>query len=359
MTPVEADIHQRIAIEGPLSVARVVGLANAHYYATRDPLGATGDFTTSPEISQMFGELLGILAAVTWSAMGSPASFRLVELGPGRGTLMSDALRAAGIVPGFINAASVHLVETSPTLRAAQARTLTGIAPSLSWHDAAEDIPDGPLIVIANEFFDALPIQQFVRIGEGWHERVVGLTGEKLAFGLSPQRADALVPSVLRGMPAGSMVETSPASLQIVRTLASRIARDKGAVIVIDYGHAQSGAGDTLQAVRDHQFTDVLTDLGAADLTAHVDFSALAAAGQETGVDVLGPTTQREFLLRMGLANRAAILKEKATPEQRVAIDAAFDRLTDAEPTGMGSLFKVLALTSGLPPLPGFEDLPE
>ncbi len=359
MTPVEADIRQRIAIEGPLSVARVMGLANAHYYATRDPLGAKGDFTTSPEISQMFGELLGILAAVTWSAMGSPSSFRLVELGPGRGTLMSDALRAAGIVPGFINGASIHLVETSPTLRAAQGQTLAGIAPSLSWHDAVEDIPHAPLIVIANEFFDALPIQQFVRIGEGWHERVVGLTGEKLAFGLSPQRADALVPPALRGMPAGSLVETSPASVQIVRTLASRIKRDKGAVIAIDYGHVQPGAGDTLQAVRNHQFTDVLSDLGEADLTAHVDFSALATAGQETGVDVLGPTTQREFLLRMGLANRAANLKERATQEQRVAIDAAFDRLTYAEPIGMGSLFKVLALTSGLPPLPGFEDLPE
>ncbi|WP_051357082.1 SAM-dependent methyltransferase [Azorhizobium doebereinerae] len=341
-----------------MPVGRYMALCLGHprhgYYMTRDPLGARGDFTTAPEISQMFGELIGLWAVATWQQMGAPAAFRLVELGPGRGTLMADALRAAGLVPAFGAAASLHLVEMSPVLRARQADTLKAVAPR--WHDRLEDVPDGPAIVIANEFFDALPIDQFVRGPDGWHERRVGLDGEgRLAFGLDPRPFPALA-ALAAHFPRphdGAVLERLESGP--VHALAGRLAAQGGGALVIDYGHARHGFGDTLQAMKDHRFVDPLAAPGEADLTAHVDFAALADAARAVGARAFGPLTQGDFLNRLGLDARAARLTQAADAAQRTAIAAAQARLAGSGEGQMGALFKVLALGGpGLGPPPGF-----
>ena len=355
MSGLEAELVRRIRDEGPIPVSRYMALCLGHprhgYYMTRDPFGAQGDFTTAPEISQMFGELIALWAANVWQAMGSPAAIRLIELGPGRGTLMADLLRVATGLSAFHEALQVHLVETSPALRAAQARTLAGKAEPV-WHETIATALDGPVLVIANEFLDALPLDQFVMTPQGWRERLVGLDGQGgLGFGLSAMEA-----GLSQAAPAGAVFERPTIALDIVATLSRHLRQAGGAALFVDYGSAQSGFGDTLQAMKRHAFVPVLAEPGEADLTVHVDFARMGQAGLRAGAAVHGPVTQADFLRALGLAERAQALSRKATPDQAQAIAAAFDRLTQAGETGMGDLFKVLALSHpALPPLPGFD----
>jgi NADH dehydrogenase [ubiquinone] 1 alpha subcomplex assembly factor 7 len=356
-TPLAKEIRLLIAAEGPMPVSRYMALCLGHpshgYYVTRDPLGARGDFTTAPEISQMFGELIGLWAVAAWQQMGAPDPFRLVELGPGRGTLMADALRAARLVPAFGAAARIHMVETSPVLRKAQARALAAHGDHVSWHDRIEDVPAGPAIVLANEFFDALPVDQYVWTGAGWHERRVGRGAEgQLSFGLDP------APSRLAPARAAHLPPPAPgAVLEVMeggpaRALSTRLAAEGGIALAIDYGHA-GGHGDTLQALRAHRFADPLADPGEADLTAHVDFARLALLGQEAGLKAFGPLEQGDFLARLGLAARAERLMRDASPEAAEAIATATRRLAGTGDGEMGRLFKVLVLAHphlGTPP---------
>ena len=312
--------------------------ANAAYYATHDPFA---DFTTSPEISQAFGEVLGLWAAVVWQAMGSPDPVILAEAGPGRGTLMADALRATGrMVPAFAIARCVHLVETSPRLRALQAERVA----DATWHDDIDTLPPGPLLLLANEFLDALPIRQFVRHAGGWTERYV-VNG---AFVQQPSDGPARVAD------DGETVEINAAASAFVTRLAARIAATGGALLLIDYGPAGSAPGDSLQALRHGQAADPLADPGTADLTAHVDFEALATAARIAGAAVHGPLPQGVFLTRLGLVQRSGTLARTQLPARAAAIMEAAGRLI--EPDRMGRLFKVLAVCHpGLPTPPGFE----
>jgi NADH dehydrogenase [ubiquinone] 1 alpha subcomplex assembly factor 7 len=363
MTPLAAEIRRMIADEGPLPVARYMALCLTHprhgYYVTHDPLGERGDFVTAPEVSQMFGELIGLWAATVWRMMGAPRTVNLIELGPGRGTLMADALRAARLVPAFRAAIRVHLVETSPVLKQRQRETLSWLAEPPTWHGDIAHVPSGPSIVIANEFFDALPVHQAVKASDGWHERVVGRGGddETLVFGLSPEPLrglDAAWPANVRGAAEGALFEWR--SDAVVREVARRLVRDNGAALVIDYGHGESAPGETLQAVAGHGFADPLASPGEMDLTAHVDFAALGRAARQEGAGVNGPVTQGDFLRRLGIAERAQRLAANATAKQASAVEAALTRLTDDRPTGMGTLFKAMAIAHpGLATLPGFE----
>ncbi|TMJ06205.1 MAG: class I SAM-dependent methyltransferase [Alphaproteobacteria bacterium] len=354
MTPLEGEIRRIVAIDGPIPVDRYMALCLGHpqhgYYTTRDPLGAAGDFVTAPEVSQMFGELIGAWAATVWRQMGSPPNVRLVEMGPGRGTLMADALRAARALPEFYAALSVHLVETSPVLRALQEGTLANAGVPIAWHHALEEVPAGATIAVANEFVDALPISQFVKDRDGWHVRTIGVVDGKLAFLAAPD--PMLNKSAADTTPVGTILERRydrPVAL-----LAGRIAQHGGAALIIDYGHTESGFGDTLQAVRGHAFTDPLEGPGEADLTAQVDFAAVVIWAQHQGAVTRGPIPQGEFLRRLGIEQRAARLKGSATPQQAADIDAAVTRLT--APDQMGELFKVLAIAAPkLGPLPGFD----
>ncbi len=351
MTPLARHLATLIARDGPISVASFMAAANAHYYATRDPFGAQGDFVTAPEVSQMFGELIGLWSADTWHAQGAHAPAVLAELGPGRGTLMADALRAVRrAAPRFLDAATVHLVETSPKLRARQ-REILG---ERYWHDAIETLPHRPLFLIANEFFDALPVRQFVRAPQGWCERCVGLANidaPRFTFVVAPDPVpDTLLPAAVRNAPPGSLAEIRPAGEAILAHLSERIQTHGGAALIIDYGHAPSAVGDTLQGVKAHAFRDPLEAPGEADLTAHVDFAALARAAEGVGARVHGPVTQGVFLERLGLSTRTAALKKGADAQSAAAIDAAQRRLVAAD--AMGTLFKAFAITPRAAPLP-------
>jgi NADH dehydrogenase [ubiquinone] 1 alpha subcomplex assembly factor 7 len=355
VSALKAELIELIREVGPLPISRYMALCLGHprhgYYMTRDPFGAAGDFTTAPEISQMFGELVGLWAASVWQGMGAPSSVRLVELGPGRGTLMADMLRVSRGLPGFREALTVHLVETSAVLREVQATTLAGKAAPV-WHDSIATALEGPVIVVANEFLDALPLDQFVMTGDGWRERMVGLDGAgELGFGLAAMDAGLKLAA-----PVGAVFELPTIALDIVSELSRHIAQAGGAALFIDYGAVQSGFGDTLQAMRAHAFVDVLAQPGEADLTVHVDFQRMGEAARRAGAATHGPATQGDFLLSLGLAQRAQALSRRATPAQAADISAAFDRLTERGATGMGELFKVLALSHpGLPVLPGFD----
>ncbi|RJF86736.1 class I SAM-dependent methyltransferase [Oleomonas cavernae] len=356
MTPLALALAQRITHDGPLSVATVMAEALGHprhgYYKTREPFGPAGDFVTAPEISQMFGELIGLWLGVVWLSLGAPARVVLAELGPGRGTLMADARRALAKVPGFPLENPVHLVETSRRLREIQA---AAIAAPVIHHDDIAGLPaNGPLLLVANEFFDALPIRQFVWNGRAWHERVVGLeaAGGALGFGLAPVPArDGLPPH--DGPKTGDVLEYSPAGVAIAGQLGQRLASQSGAALIIDYGTAHRGFADTLQAVSRHRFADVLATLGEADLTAHVNFGHLAQAAE--GARAYGPVAQGGFLEALGLEARAGRLAA-ARPDQAEAIAAARRRLT--HPAEMGSLFKVLALTGPAVPVPPVFGIP-
>ena len=359
MTELADLIARRIRATGPLTVAEFMTEAMQHprlgYYATRDPLGAAGDFITAPEVSQVFGELIGLWCADVWTRMGRPEPVLLVELGPGRGTLMADALRALAVAPDFRRALRLHLVETSPALRALQARMLDTAA--ATWHERLDAVPAGPLLLIANEFLDALPIRQFERRGGGWHERRVGLApdGSALAFALdpAPSPSAALISSQLTAAPDGSVAEVRPAALGLADELARRLAREGGAALFIDYGHGESACGDTLQAVKRHSTHPVLAAPGSADLTAHVDFKAFAGAARAAGVRTFGPVTQGRFLRALGIELRARQLIANASAETAAAVRGGVRRLIDADQ--MGTLFKVLALTHpDLPAPAGF-----
>jgi NADH dehydrogenase [ubiquinone] 1 alpha subcomplex assembly factor 7 len=358
MTPLEAEIRALIAREGPMSVARFMELCLGHpahgYYMTRDPFGARGDFVTAPEISQMFGELIGLWAASVWQTMGSPGAVHLVELGAGRGTLMADALRAAAIVPAFRAALQVHLVETSPVLRQRQRDTLARLDVPLAWHHDLAEVPQGPALLAANEFFDALPVQQAVKAADGWHERMVARDGDRLAFASHPEPLTDFAPALPQAAPSDALFEWR--SDAVAREVSRRVMHARGAALIIDYGHADTTFGETLQAVSGHGFADPLERPGELDLTAHVDFGALARIAQSEGVRVHGPVPQGWFLRRLGIAERAAKLKTGATAAQAEAIDAALARLTEGGRTGMGELFKVIAFAHpALGELPGFD----
>jgi SAM-dependent MidA family methyltransferase len=360
-SPLDMEIRRLIGAAGPMPVSQFMALCLGHpqygYYLTRNPFGGGGDFVTAPDISQMFGELVGLWSVAVWRQMGSPAELRLIELGPGRGTMMSDALRATKVVPAFREATTVHLVETSPALRERQEDALIGSGFPVAWHQSLDRVPEGPAIVLANEFIDALPVNQAVKQKDGWHERQVGIGEDgKYVFTLAAEpiaHFERTLPMAVRSAPDGAIFEwrLDHAALDLCR----RLKRNGGAALLIDYGHVTSAVGDTFQAMRSHRFTDPLMAPGEVDLTAHVDFEALAAAADSVGARVHGPVTQADFLMRLGIEKRAAMLK-RAAPDKAGLIDAALGRLTDRSPRGMGGLFKVLGLSArSLAGLPGLE----
>lgn len=353
-------LARRITVSGPISIAdfmaEALGNPRNGYYTTRDPLGRAGDFTTAPEISQMFGELVGLWCADLWSRMGRPSPVRLVELGPGRGTLMSDALRAARALPGFPEAIDLHPVETSPVLRDRQRAALGDRA---TWHERLDEVPPGPVLLIANEFFDALPVRQFQRTAEGWAERLVAFGpdgGEEPRFRLVLAPVAPPLPGRLSARP-GDVVETCPVGRSIAAEIGRRIAEHGGGALIVDYGYAGPAFGDTLQAVRNHAFAPVLDAPGEADITAHVDLSALLdAATCLPGVSGWGPIEQGDLLRALGLGEREAALSARA-PDRAAEIAEAADRL--AAPERMGRLFKAIAIApTGLGPPAGFETAP-
>lgn len=353
MTALAEILKRRIREDGPMTVAAYMAECLMHpqhgYYTTRPPFGAEGDFTTAPEISQMFGELLGLCLAQAWLDQGTPAAFTLAELGPGRGTLMADILRATRGVPGFHAAARVVLVEASPRLRAQQAERL---APhQIDWVASAADLPDAPLYLVANEFFDALPIHQYLRTGRDWREKLVGLQGEHLAFGLSEPMPREDLDRRFGRDPEGTVVEVCPEARHQIGALTARISRNGGLALIIDYGDWRS-KGDTLQALSRHAFADPLAEPGLADLTAHVDFEALALAAPGLSHRF---RPQGAVLAALGIATRADRLAARLSGPALEAHRAATHRLTS--PEEMGSLFKMLALSRpDAPPPAGFAD---
>lgn len=358
--PLEMEIRRRIALAGPMPVAEYMALClfdPAHgYYTTHDPFGARGDFITAPEVSQMFGELIGLWVAAVWKQMGAPENMRLIELGPGRGTMMKDALRAVKVVPEFRAAVVAHLVEVSPLLRAQQEKALEDAGVPTFWHATLADVPKGPAIILANEFFDALPVNHAVKTERGWHERRIQIdpNGE-LAFTIGPEPMpffQTLLPPALRAPRAGAIFEWRADAAAI--DLGRCIADNRGAGLVIDYGHTETGLGETLQAVGQHAYADPLTFPGSLDLTAHVDFQSLARAVEAMGARGFGPIEQSQFLRRLGIEQRAATLK--ADSARAGEIDEALARLIGQNRTAMGELFKVAAFAHpSVGVLPGFD----
>lgn len=339
-------LARAITLAGPIPVSKFMAAANADYYARESVIGAAGDFVTAPEISQMFGELIGAWAADLWDRAGQP-DVAYVELGPGRGTLAADALRVmakAGLKP------AVHFVETSPRLRMLQGERVAGA----TWHDDLTTVPEHlPLIVVANEFFDALPIEQLVRRGDGWVRRLVACQDTLFLPIAGNPVPDDVVPEHLRDAAPGSIIESSPAGVQAARTIAGRLVAQGGAALIVDYGYDGPAVGDTLQAVRSHGFANPFDRPGEVDLSAHVDFAVLGAAAVATGASIHGPVPQRDFLGQLGIATRAASLAHGA-PHRAEDITLAHQRLT--APDAMGTLFRAMALTGGGWPQPaGFQ----
>ncbi len=364
-SPLQSEIEKLIKSTGPMPVWRYMELCLMHpehgYYLSRDPLGREGDFITAPEVSQMFGELLGLWAASAWKAIGSPPLLRLVELGPGRGTMMADALRALRVLPPLYQALTVHLVEVNPVLREKQRAALSG-SRSISWHDTIDDVPDGPAIIFGNEYFDVLPIYQAVKRETGWHERTVELDSNgRLVFGAAAEpipRFDVLLPPLVRAAPIGGVFEWRPDAEMM--KVASRVRDQDGAALIIDYGHLRSDVGDTFQAIASHTFADPLKNPGQADVTAHVDFQALVRAAEDIGAAVHGPVTQGEFLKQLGIETRATTLMSKATPEVAEDVAGAMNWLIGGGRGGMGQMFKVLAVSEpNIASLAGFADEPQ
>jgi NADH dehydrogenase [ubiquinone] 1 alpha subcomplex assembly factor 7 len=356
---IAAKIARRIRAEGPLTVAAYMAMVlhdpDGGYYATRDPIGAQGDFTTAPEISQIFGELIGMWCADFWQPLGRPDPVILAELGPGRGVLLSDLLRAAGVVPQFRRAVRIHLVETSRKLRIEQEHRLRPTKPD--WVTRVDDLPDGPMLLVANEFLDALPIRQFVRGADHWSERLITLDPDEnfaLVDGPESPAATLLVPASLRRSPAGTIAEICPAALGLAAGLGARLARQPGAALFIDYGYFPSAPGPTLRAVSRHHPVPAFAETGRADLSAHVDFAAFTEAARTAGAEIYGPVTQGRFLTALGAQRRLAALSAHAAQSERYALESGVRRLV--EPGEMGDLFKVVALVSpGLSPPAGFD----
>jgi NADH dehydrogenase [ubiquinone] 1 alpha subcomplex assembly factor 7 len=355
VSPLKAKILHRIESEGPIGVAEYMRIALTDpehgYYMRKDPLGAGGDFTTAPEISQMFGEILGLFFVQAWEDRGSPPRFHFVELGPGRGTLMADMLRTAKVRPNFLAAAEVTLIEASPALRAIQEQALKGTR--ARWAQGLDHLDGAPLFLVANEFLDALPARQMVRFKGGWHERMIAAESGELRFALSDEAVPPeAIPARFRDAPESSIFELGAEAIACVRQVANRIARWGGVALFIDYGHAQPAPGDTFQAVKAHRYADPLAEPGEADLTFHVDFAGLAREALKAGARPSGPIAQGEFLRNLGIEARAERLK-RSSPQSAADIDAALARLTD--PAQMGELFKVLAISdTHSPALPGF-----
>ena len=356
MTPLDALIRAEIAASGPMPLERYMALCLGHpehgYYMARPAIGAAGDFTTAPEVSQIFGEIIGASLAHAWQQMGSPDPVRLIELGPGRATLMRDILRVFRLVPGLSEAARLHLVETSPRLRKAQAYRLKEDDHQPEWHDRIDAIPDGPTLLVANEFFDALPIRQAVMRGGQWRTVCVGIgeTDSLVFIDGDPVPEDQL-PADLRAADDGTIIETATLAREIAATIGARLAHAPGLALVIDYGYREPAHGDSLQALRDKRFADPLACPGEADLTAHVDFSAIAKAARTAGATAHGPITQGSYLTALGIGLRAERLRAAGANAEDLTL--ALERLTGAG--GMGTLFKVLALTTpDLPAPPPF-----
>lgn len=331
-----AELASRIRREGAISIADYMNAVAGAYYAHGDVFGVGGDFITAPEISQTFGELIGLWCAVVWRNMGAPAAFRLVECGPGRGTLMKDLLRATARVPGFNAGADVHLIERSAALKSLQRETLKDYG--VTWHGDVSAVADGPIILIANEFLDALPIRQFEKAATGWMERSVDVN-EAGEFNIvlkpgTPEQAPAA--------DAGAIFETSPATTQFISHITARIAGQGGAALLIDYGHTATAVGETLQAVKKHRPCGIFETPGQADLTAHVNFAAVADTARANGAKVFGPLAQGTWLSRLGIKLRGLQLAGGKTPDLAKTIESGIRRLT--EPDAMGELFKVIAL---------------
>ena len=353
--PLVERLKQRIARDGPISVEAYMQAcladAGAGYYATRQPIGKDGDFVTAPEVSQIFGELIGLWAAAVWQAMGMPKPVVIAELGPGRGTLIQDALRVWHSVPGLLDAVSVALVETSPALRSMQKAKLNERPATIQWYECLEDVPQGPLVVIANEFLDALPVRQFLSRDSAWRERFVALGAGGAFVFVDGDTVDCSLDA-----PDGAIFETRPGAGALVSVLAARAAHALIAALFIDYGHETPGLGDTLQAVRRHDYADPLASPGEADLTAHVDFAALKRTAEAAGLNAYGPMPQGAFLLKLGLEARRDRLLQHASEAQAGAILTGAARLAD--PRQMGLLFKALSVTSaGLAPPPPFGEI--
>ncbi|QKV17111.1 class I SAM-dependent methyltransferase [Oricola thermophila] len=357
---VEEKIRRLIKAAGPLPVSDYMALClfdpDGGYYTTREPFGVDGDFITAPEISQMFGEIVGAWLVHTWRQLGRPAPFVLAEMGPGRGTLMRDILRTAAIDPAFLSAARVHLVETSDRLASVQRETLADAPLECTWTQDIDGLPEGPLLFVANELFDAVPVRQFVKTARGWCERHVGIGDDgALRFFAGPPLGDpSLLPPRADDQAEGAIFEYAPAREAIAARLGVRLAESGGAALLIDYGHARSGYADTLQAVRAHRYVSVFDQPGSADLTSHVDFESLASAARAAGAHPLPVISQGEFLLSLGLAERAGALGRGKDEASRQDIRMAAERLAGVGEKGMGELFKVLCLTGKPMALPPF-----
>jgi NADH dehydrogenase [ubiquinone] 1 alpha subcomplex assembly factor 7 len=358
-TRLTAKIARRIARERAIPLVEFMTVAlydpELGYYAAVPSIGADGDFVTAPEISQIFGEAIGIWCALTWERIGCPDPVILAELGPGTGTMTADLLRVAAALPAFRRALRLHLVEVSPHLRAAQQRRLGSVDPV--WHERVEDLPEAPLLLVANEYLDALPIRQLVRRADGWGERMVALDAAgRFVFvdGRANPALSLLVPAELHGTPAGAVFELCPPALALAALLGGRFADRPGAALFIDYGRVEPALGSSLRAVRQHRPAAALDTPGEADLSADVDFAAFAKAASAAGAIAHGPIPQRRFLTALGAAERLAMLAAPASPAQRRMLQSGLDRLLD--PAQMGTLFKVMALAApGFPAPPGFD----
>lgn len=351
-TPLAEKIKTLIRASGPISVTDYFALCLADpefgYYRTREPFGRHGDFVTAPEISQLFGEMVGIFMVHAWQRQGSPGDVRLVEIGPGRGTMMSDMLRVIQrIAPSLMDGLRVHLVETSERLRGVQRVTLEAYSTKISWHDSFEDVPEGFTLIAANELFDAIPIRQFVRTPTGFRERLVGLGPEdELSFVAGIATLDpVLLPVPVASIPEGTIFEFAPARQAVMQTLCERLRHFGGSALVIDYGHMVTSFGDTLQAVKNHDYDPPLASPGEADLTSHVDFEDLAKVALASGIHLNGGLHQGEFLYGLGLAERASALARDKEPSEQRLIAAAVDRLAGEGAGKMGELFKVIAVS--------------
>ncbi|PCI32660.1 MAG: methyltransferase [Alphaproteobacteria bacterium] len=364
MTALETYLIKLIKAQGPITIAtfmaEALGNPRHGYYMKQDPFGRAGDFITAPEISQMFGEMVGLWQAVNWMNMGRPEKIHLIEIGPGRGTLMQDALRSLKAIPGMMDALEIHLVEMSPKLKTTQAETLKDYKIP-TWHSRIGDVlsqaKGAPILLIANEFFDALPVRQFQKTGNGWHERLVSLDDkERLSLRLAPAPSpEHLIPSALHRADVGSIAEVCSIGDNIMAEIAEHIQQSGGAALVIDYGHDAHGTGDTLQAVKAHKYVDILSEPGDVDLTTHVNFQRLKEVAHACETRVHGPTGQGVFLKALGIDARAETLSTNASEAQKSTILAALHRLTDDGE--MGNLFKVMAVTDqSLSGVIGFEE---
>lgn len=343
----ETHLRSLISENGPLSIATFMTEALNHplygYYHTRDPFGVKGDFTTSPEICQIFGELIGAWLAFQWQEMGEPKDVALVELGPGRGTLAKDLLRGTENIPGFHDAIELHLIDTSDYLKKIQKETLAEASVKIHWHQSFDEIPQKPMLLIANELFDALPVHQYILTDKGWCERKVGINDEEtFFFALSPATLPPGLPKS-NHLDEGSVLESSPACTALMQDIATHIKKNGGAGLVIDYGYTSPDYQNTLQAVKEHEHCPVLSSVGNADITAHVDFSTLAEVAADAGVNVLGPTTQERFLCNLGIELRLQMLLKYALAEQKETLNTGVNRLI--APSEMGTLFRVLGIT--------------